>query len=326
MRILGSGCSSMYLSFYRLREEPFRLTPDPKFLQLPEAHRDALTRLALGIVGRKGLMLLSGPIGTGKTTILNSLLSVLARRYPDKLLPTALILNPRLSRDELLETLLFEFEVPCGFTSRPARLAALQGLQFATLKRGGTCLLIVDEAHLLSTDILEEIRLLMNTDSYREKLLQVILCGQPELTQLVCDPAVRALRQRIAERTVLRALSPSEMRMYIHERLRIAGLELAVPFTSSALDKIYGYTGGVPRLINIVCDTCLTIGSETERAEVGDDIVEEAAIRHELEGRIPGSDDQVASGLKPSLERTAPAGPLLGDSLQAAKNAIRSEL
>jgi len=99
-----------------------------------------------------------------------------------------------------------------------------------------------------------------------------------------------------------------------------------VPFTSSALDKIYGYTGGVPRLINIVCDTCLTIGSETERAEVGDDIVEEAAIRHELEGRIPGSDDQVASGLKPSLERTAPAGPLLGDSLQAAKNAIRSEL
>src|SRR5271165_839659 len=100
----------MYLSFYRLKEEPFRLTPDPKFLQLPEAHRDALTRLAYGVVGRKGLMLLSGPIGTGKTTIINGLLSVLARRYPEKMIPTALILNPRLSRDELLETLLFEFE------------------------------------------------------------------------------------------------------------------------------------------------------------------------------------------------------------------------
>ena len=320
------GFSNMYLSFYHLKEEPFRLTPDPKFLQLPEAHRDALTRLAHGVIGRKGLMLLSGPIGTGKTTIINSLLSVLARRYPDKILPTALILNPRLSRDELLETLLFEFEVPCGFTSRPCRLAALQGLQFATFKGGGTCLLIVDEAHLLSTDLLEEIRLLMNTDTYREKLLQVILCGQPELTQLVCDPAVKALRQRIAERTALRALSQSEMRMYIYERLRIAGLEQAVPFSSSSFDKIYDYTAGVPRLINIVCDTCLAIGCETKRAEIGDDIVEEAAARHELEWGTFASDDHAGSDLKPRKKTEPAALPLLGDSLQAAKSAVRGEL
>jgi general secretion pathway protein A len=299
----------MYLSFYQLREEPFRLTPDPKFLQLPEPHRDALTRLARGVIGRKGLMLLSGPIGTGKTTILNGLLSVLARRFPARQLPTALLVNPRLTRDELLEALLFEFEVPCGATSRPSRLAALQGLMFTALSGGGTCLLIVDEAHLLSADVLEEIRLLMNTDSYREKLLQVILCGQPELTPLLDDPATKALRQRIAERATLRALSQSEMRMYICERLRIAGFERAVPFTSSSFDRIYEYTGGVPRLINIVCDTCLSLGAESKREAIGDDIVEEAAAHHQLSLALGASE--------PAKARLTPL-ELFGDSLQAA--------
>jgi|SRR5208283_821439 len=316
----------MYLSFYHLREEPFRLTPDPKFLQLPEPHRDALTRLAHGVIGRKGLMVLSGPIGTGKTTIINSLLSVLARRYPDNLLPTALIVNPRLNRDELLETLLFEFEVPCGATSRPSRLAALQSLLFAAFKGGGTCLLIVDEAHLLSTDVLEEIRLFMNADSYREKLLQVILCGQPELAQMLSDPAVRALRQRIAERTALRALSQSEMRMYICERLRIAGFEQAVPFTSSSLDKIYRYTGGVPRLINIVCDTCLAIGCETKRAEIGDDIVEEAAARHQLEIGAAALEAHSGSDLNLRKNTELAAPQLFGDSLPATEAARRGGL
>ncbi len=309
----------MYLSFYHLREEPFRLTPDPKFLQLPEPHRDALTRLAHGVIGRKGLMLLSGPIGTGKTTVLNGLLSVLARRYPAKQLPTALIVNPRLSADELLETLLFELEVPCGSTSRPSRLAALQGLLFGAFRSGGTCLLIVDEAHLLSMDVLEEIRLLMNTDSYREKLLQVVLCGQPELTLLLNDPSAKALRQRVAERAALRALSQAEMRMYICERLRTAGFERSVPFTSSSFEKIYEYTGGVPRLINIVCDSCLAIGCETKRAEIGDDIVEEAATRHELVAGAGALGDHAAKDLKPRRGGDLNVVRLFGDSLQPAK-------
>jgi general secretion pathway protein A len=316
----------MYLTFYRLREEPFRLTPDPKFLQLPEPHRDALTRLAHGVIGRKGLMLLTGPIGTGKTTVLNGLLSVMARRYPAKQLPTALIVNPRLTSEELLEALLFEFEVPCGATSRPSRLAALQGLLFGAFRNGGTCLLIVDEAHLLSTDVLEEIRLIMNTDTYREKLLQVVLCGQPELTQLVNDPAVRALRQRIAERTALRALSQSEMRMYVSERLHIAGLEQAIPFTSSSFERIYEYTAGVPRLINIVCDTCLAIGCETKRVEIGDDIVEEAATRHDLGVDVAASADRAGSDLKLKKNADLNVVRLFGDSLQAAKATGRGEL
>jgi len=314
----------MYLTFYQLKEEPFRLTPDPKFLQLPEPHREALTRLAHGVIGRKGLMLLTGPIGTGKTTILNGLLSVMARRYPGKQLPTALIVNPRLTSEELLEALLFEFEVPCGATSRPSRLAALQSLLFGAFRNGGTCLLIVDEAHLLSADVLEEIRLIMNTDTYREKLLQVVLCGQPELTDLVNDPSVRALRQRIAERAGLRALSLSEMRMYVCERLRIAGLVQAIPFTSSSFDKIYAYTGGVPRLINIVCDTCLAIGYETKRREIGDDIVEEAATRHELV--TDATAERADSDLKLRKSADLNVLRLFGDSLQTAKATGRGEL
>jgi general secretion pathway protein A len=272
----------MYLSYYNLREEPFRLTPDPKFLQLPEPHREALTMLVHGVVERRGLMLLSGPIGTGKTTILNGMLSVLARRNPPTPLPTALVVNPRLNSDELLEMLLLEFEVPCTAASRPARLSALQTLLFSTFSNGGTCLLVVDEAHLLSKEVLEEIRLLMNTESYREKLLQVVLCGQPELAHVLNQPEVRPLRQRIAERAVLRALSQSEMRMYVRERLRIAGYDQPIPFISSSLDKIFEFTGGVPRLINIICDTCLLIGSQSKRTQIGDDIVEEAAARHDL--------------------------------------------
>jgi general secretion pathway protein A len=316
----------MYLSFYHLREQPFRLTPDPKFLQLPEPHRDALTKLAHGVIGRKGLMLLSGPIGTGKTTILNGLLSVLARRYRAKQLPTALVVNPRLTSEELLEALLFEFEVPCGATSRPSRLAALQGLLFSAFRNGGTCLLIVDEAHLLSTDVLEEIRLLMNTDSYREKLLQVILCGQPELIRLLSDPAVKALRQRVAERAALRALSPSEMRMYICERLRIAGFEQAMPFSPSSFDRIYECTGGVPRLVNIVCDTCLGIGCETKRMEIGDDVVEEAAARHELAAVAPAPGDHAGSDLKLKKNAELNVVRLFGDSMQVAEATGRGEL
>jgi general secretion pathway protein A len=304
----------MYLNFYNLKEEPFRLTPDPKFLQLAEPHRLALMTLAQGVIGRKGLMILSGPVGTGKTTILNGFLSVLARTFPQKAMPTALIINPRLSPKELLETLLYEFEVSHAFDSKPCRIAALQGLMFAASKAGGTCLLIVDEAHLLPIDVLEEIRLLMNADSYKEKLLQVVLCGQPELSDLLRDPALRAVRQRISVRATLRELSPSETRMYIAERLRIAGLEKAVPFTSCAFDKIYEYTGGVPRLINIACDASLALGCETGRGQIGEDIVEEIAVRHELES--------IVANKKPSLSIL----PTHNVSSLSAKTPSRSEL
>jgi general secretion pathway protein A len=155
----------------------------------------------------------------------------------------------------------------------------------------------------------------MNADSYHEKLLQVILCGQPELTDLLRTPALRAVKQRIAARASLRELSPGESRMYITERLRIAGLEKEIPFTASAFDKIYEYTGGLPRLINIVSDASLAIGCETGRTRIGEDIVEEAAVRHELESTaVGGGKDNLA------------AFPAYSTSSQAAKAPSRSEL
>jgi general secretion pathway protein A len=295
----------MYLEFYELKEEPFRLTPDPRFLQLAEAHRNALTALAQGVIGRKGLMQFTGPIGTGKTTLLHALLSMLAKSNPEKSLPTALLVNPRLTRDELLEALLFEYEVSARYESKACRIAALQGLMFAASKDGGTCLLIVDEAHLMSADVLEEIRLLMNADTYRDKPLQVILCGQPELGQVLREPALRALQQRIAVRAVLRELTQSETRMYISERMRVAGLATPLPFSASALDRMYEYTGGVPRLINILADTCLSIGFENKTAQIGEDIVDEGAARNEMEPVVPPA--QRGALIMPPLKKTAAA-------------------
>jgi len=289
----------MYLDYYKLREEPFRLTPDPKFLQLAEPHRNALTVLAHGVAGRKGLMLLSGAVGTGKTTVLHGLLALLARSFPQNSLSTALIVNPRLNSDELLETLLFEYEIPRNFTSKPARIAALQSMMFSASRSGGTCLLIIDEAHLLASDTLEEIRLLMNADTYQEKLIQVILCGQPELCELLQKPSLAALRQRIANRAALRELSLSETRMYVSERLRIAGLQTANPFALVALTKLHDCSGGIPRMINILADTCLAIGAATKRQIVSDDIVEEAALQH---GVIPGAFGDLAA--VPSADET----------------------
>jgi general secretion pathway protein A len=302
----------MYLEFYELKDEPFRLTPDPKFLQLAEPHRHALKTLSQAITEHKGLMMFTGPVGTGKTTILNTLLSVLSQTYPPTALLTAFIVNPRLNRDEFLEALLAEFELPCT-ASKSSRIVGLHALLFAVSKAGGTCLLVVDEAHLLSADVLEEIRLLMNADTHRDKPLQVVLCGQPELSTLLREPGLSALRQRIAARASLRELTSSETRMYISERLRVAGLCKPLPFTLSSLDRMYEYTAGVPRLINILADTCLSIGYETKRKQIHDDIVEEAAVQNELQLSMSNGDP------------ATPVVSALNDS-QPATSTSRSEL
>jgi general secretion pathway protein A len=302
----------MYLEFYELKYEPFRLTPDPRFLQLAEPHRHALKILSQAITSHKGLALFTGPIGTGKTTILNALLSVLSQTYPPTALLTALIVNPRLNCDEFLEVLLAEFELPCT-ASKSSRIVGLNALMFALSRAGGTCLLVVDEAHLMSPDVLEEIRLLMNAETHYDKPLQVVLCGQPELNTLLREPGLRAVQQRIAARASLRELSPSETRMYISERLRIAGLTKPVPFTLSSLEKIYEYTAGVPRLINILADTCLSIGCETRRKQIHDDIVEEAAVQNELQ--VPAAAGDPVTPMVSALDNSRIAASASGSEL-----------
>jgi general secretion pathway protein A len=267
----------MYLSHYRLKTEPFQLTPDPQFLQLADAHRSALSVLFQGILMRKGFLVLTGPIGTGKTTLLHAVMHILSdHSFSKSKLSTAFIVNPTLTRDEFLEFILDEFEVPCASTSKPRRLAALHQMLLATQRRGSTAVLVIDEAHLLTMELLEEIRLLGNTDTYREKLLQVVLSAQPELHTVLGRKEQQALRQRIAGWCQLRPLSLPETRAYIAERLHVAGLQGNSPFLPVTVEKIFGHSHGVPRLINLLCDQCLVLGASAQQAQIDPQTVENA--------------------------------------------------
>lgn len=269
----------MYFEYYNLKEEPFRLTPDPRFLHMAEPYRIALKALLQGVLLRKGFIVLSGPVGAGKTTLLHAALQILTGHEATKgKIVSAFLVNPLLTRDEFLEALLDEFEVPCSSTSKVQRLAALHKMLLETQRRGATTIALIDEAHLLSPELLEEIRLLSNADTYQEKLIQIILAGQPELIPLLARPEMRALHQRIASRSELRALSMPETRMYIAERLHAAGLRGDSPFSESALEAVFGYSQAVPRLINLICGNALEIGFRTQQKPIGPEVIEEAAM------------------------------------------------
>jgi len=269
----------MYLEYYQLKDEPFRLTPDPRFVHFTEPHQAALTVLLEGILYRKGLIMITGPIGTGKTTLIHTALQMLTDvRKQKMLIRSALLFNPTLTRDEFLEMMLDDFEVSCPSVSKPRRLMALQEMLLETQRQKGTAVLFIDEAHLLSTELLEEIRLLGNADLHQEKLLQIVLSGQPELIPLMQRRELSALQQRIAGRAHLRPLTLSEIRAYIAERLHLAGLRGPSPFPSDTLETVLEYSTGVPRLINLVCDACLTLGYRTGRTVIQPSMVEEVAI------------------------------------------------
>ena len=192
------------------------------------------------------------------------------------------MLNPVLSREEFLETLISEFEVNCTSTSKPARLTALYNMFIEQQKLGGTSVLIVDEAHLLTMELLEEIRLLSNADTYREKLLQVILCGQPELTPFLQRRELRALQQRITQYCSLRPLSLAETHSYIAERLQAAGLTGPSPFIDKSVELLHLYSQGVPRLINQICDNALVIGFNGRQRQITPEAIEESATQLQL--------------------------------------------
>ena len=268
----------MYLSYFKLQQQPFRLTPDPKFLHLAEPHRNVLTALLQGVVYRRGFIVASGPVGTGKTTLIHAALQMLNHKFfPSGKLLSAFLVNPTVTREEFLEYLLQEFEISCPAQSKPRRLLALYEAFLAKHQAGGTTVLFVDEAHLLSSEILEEIRLLSNADTYKEKLLQIVLVGQPELLPLLARPEMAALQQRIASRCRLRALSSPETRAYVAERLFAAGLRVGSPFSGHSLEEIYRFSQGVPRLINLLCDNAMMMACETRRPQVEPDIVHAVA-------------------------------------------------
>jgi general secretion pathway protein A len=307
----------MYLQFYGLKEEPFRLTPDPRFLHLAEPHREVLLALLKGVVNRKGFIVVTGPVGTGKTTLLHTALHVLINKcFENRKMVSTFLVNPTLNRDEFLEALLDDFEIRANGTTKPRRLQALHELFLDAQRGGGTAVVIIDEAHLLPLEVLEEIRLLSNTDTYREKLVQIILSGQPELHGMLAQPEMAALNQRVAVRAKLRPISLVETRIYIAERLKAAGLRNASPFSSAATEEIFALSGGVPRLINLLSDTCLSIGFETQTKQIGTDIVHHAA--EQLEIAMP------KDGQNPQALRIATAnGQAVKNPYEALRDALR---
>jgi general secretion pathway protein A len=243
----------------------------------------ALGVLLEGILTHKGVLVLCGPIGTGKTTLMHSAMNLLEENDAVRgKLKTAFLVNPTLSREEFLEAVLDEFDVSCSTTSKPCRLAALHQMLLATQQHSGTAVLVVDEAHLLTPELLEEIRLLSNADAYQEKLLQVVLSGQPELQVHLNHPNMRALQQRIAGSCLLRAFDLSETRAYILERLHAAGLQGDSPFTGNAVEQVFTYTGGVPRLINMLCDSALSVGVSQQKRTLDPSVIQEAAHKLSL--------------------------------------------
>lgn len=274
----------MYLSFYGLKEPPFRLTPDPRFMHLAQPHREALLKLVEGIATRKGVMVAIGPVGTGKTTVLHATQHILEYKFgPQRRLASAFLLNPTLSREEFLEAVLDEFEVSCNSTSKPKRLLALHELLLSTHQAGGVAVLMVDEAHLLSVQLVEEIRLLTNIDSYGGKLLQVVLCGQPELAALLLRPELRAMRQRIAAVARLRSLTEEETGEYVRERMTAAGLHVASPFSEAYLTRLHKMSGGVPRVINVLCDQALTTGFHKQLLQIGPEVLDQGSIGDDID-------------------------------------------
>jgi general secretion pathway protein A len=288
----------MYLGFYGLRQEPFRLTPDPRFLHLAEPHRNTLRSMLEGVGARRGLQVATGPVGTGKTTLLYCLQHILAHEAsPERPIRSAFLINPTLTQEDFHEALLYELELSSQ-ASKPARLRALHELLLKSYKDNGNVVVIIDEAHLIPPALLEEVRLLLNLDNYPKSVLQIILCGQPELLPLLEQRQLSAFKQRIAVFSQLRVLSLAETRAYIAERLHVAGLRGESPFTGLAIEEIHRLSGGVPRVINLLCDRCLGAGYRQQIRKVGSDCVFEAAEELNLAPRGP---EAVASSGEPFL-------------------------
>jgi len=282
----------MYQEFYGLKEKPFVLTPDPQYLYLGKGHQTAIESLFYGIHQREGFMVVVGDIGTGKTTICRTLLERL-----DGNVKAAIIFNSFLNEEELLESILQEYGFPSKGRSRKERIDALNKLLIHYLSENKNAILIVDEAQHLSVPVLEQIRMLSNLETEKEKMLQIILVGQLELDQKLRSPELRQLNQRIAIRHYLQPLTRNEMQSYIFQRLQVAGANGNVTFSRSALTEIHKFSKGVPRLINLLCDRALLGGFAHETHHINKGIVKEA--KKSLLGEEAGCAPRHSRVLKP---------------------------
>ena len=269
----------MYLEYYGLNEPPFSITPNPRFLYYSARHREALNHLLYGIRERKGFVQLTGEVGAGKSTICRAMLEQLGRNVS-----TALILNPVLDLDGLIKNIAMEFGLQVQGLDRLDTVAAINEFLIQQAGEDRECVLIIDEAQTLTNELLEQVRLLSNLETDDRKLLQIVLMGQPELRERLNVPSMRQLRQRITVRYHLTPLEFKELGNYVQHRLSVSGSRGTPRFSAPALWRIYCYSGGIPRLVNAVCDKCLLAGYVRQKGEIHYRLVG-AAIR-ELEGKI----------------------------------------
>jgi general secretion pathway protein A len=273
----------MYRNFYGLKEKPFEITVDPRYFYLSDTHREALAHLVYAVQERKGFAVITGEAGTGKTTLVQTLLS---RLNPNA--KTAFIFNPKLdSNSDFLYSICEDLEVAGEKGSKVDYLIRLNAYLTECYSKKEDVVVIIDEAHTMGPDLLEEVRLLTNLENPCSKLLQVILLGQPELDNILNRPQFRAVKQRINVRYRLQTLSLKETAEYIKRRLRVAGARSTQLFTPGAIRKVYYYSMGVPRVINTVCDNALVSGYAG-----GDRVIHAGIIREvigDLEGKVPGS-------------------------------------
>ena len=284
----------MYEEFYGFVQSPFTLAPDPRFLYLSESHDEALKLLLQSIRRKEGFIVLTGDIGTGKTTLCRALLEQL-----DQTTFTSLILNPFLSVEELLREILLDFGIVSRDAMRTGRIAAaskhellttLNDFLLSLVPIGGTGVLIIDEAQHLSPQVLEEIRVISNLEANDAKLLQIVLVGQLNLLEALADADVRPLDQRISLKAMLKPLTREEVEAYIAHRLAIARGTSTVDFDRGALDAIHAVTRGVPRVINLVCDRALMLGSRVGSLTITEQFIREASDGLALKRQRPRRD------------------------------------
>jgi general secretion pathway protein A len=314
----------MYKKFFGLKENPFNVNPDPRYLFLTNNTQEALACLTYGIETRKGFVLLTGEVGTGKTTLINKLLEWLQKER----VSTAFVFNPRLSVSEFFDFMLADFGIPCGSRQKGQMLLKLNQWLLDRYQAGERAVLIVDEAQTLSPQMLEEIRLLTNMETSTEKLLQIVLSGQPELEHKLNQPDLRQLRQRITLRAKTRPLTLEETQGYIQERLRIAGTANPDIFSPEAVAAVHQYSRGIPRVTNLLCEQAMVSAFVDQKCPVPADIIDEVARDFDLD-----TVDPLAQPPRPKLgqSQTAPADgnanpTLLAESLLHALNTIVDRL
>ena len=286
----------MYREHYGLLRTPFEMTPDPAFLYLGETHREGLATLVYGVQSGKGFVMLTGEVGTGKTTLLHALLGQL-----DANTASAFLFNPKLEPLDFFRILFDEYGIEETCRTKAEYLLALNRFLIERLSRNEKTLLIIDEAQTLSSAMLEEVRLLSNLETPTSKLLQIMLVGQPELNQVLARPELRQLRQRIVLRHQLRPFDEKDLGAYIDERLTLAGYTGKGLFKRSALKEIFDVTGGVPRVVNIVCDSALLAGYARGKTLLGSDVIREVARDLQLSGEVGEF-----SATRPEPERSIP--------------------